>query len=101
MTHSKRFRFPKAVVFAITALYLILIVATYFLYFKEPYTACAKRLMLGLFLGLIFQMALNYVNFRSSRKIVILATLFVSSVLFSGALSSFFNFRIMCRFLGY
>lgn len=101
MTNSKRFRFPKTVVFVITAFYLVLIVATYFLHFKEPFTACAKRLMLGLSVGLVFQIVLNYVNFQSPRKIVILATLFISSVLFSGALSSFFNFRMMCQFLGY
>ena len=76
-------------------------VATYFLYFKEPFVDCAKRLLAAQALALVFQILLNYVNYRSKEKIVILATLFVSAMLFSGVLSSFFNFELMCKYLGY
>lgn len=101
MKTPHRFRFPKTVVFVITALYLILMLATYFLYFKEPYIGCAQRLLAAQFVALIFQVVLNYVNFRSQSKIVILATLFVSATFFSGVLSAFFNLPMMCQFLGY
>ena len=101
MINPHRFRFPKTVVFVITALYLIIMLATYFLYFKEPYIGCAQRLLAAQFIALIFQVVLNYVNFRSQRKIVILATLFVSATLFSGVLSTFFNLEFMCRYYGF
>ncbi len=101
MSNSSRFKFPKTVVFVITGLYLLLMVATYFLYFKEPFVVCAKRLMLGQALALVFQIILNYVNYRSKEKIVILATLFISAMLLSGVLSSFFKFELMCKYLGY
>ncbi|MBO3099610.1 hypothetical protein [Gelidibacter pelagius] len=101
MTNPHRFRFPKTVVFVITALYLILMLATYFLYFKDPFIDCAKRILVAQSIALIFQLVLNYVNFRSQRKIVILATLFVSATLFSGVLSTFFNLEFMCRYYGF
>lgn len=101
MTNPHRFRFPKIVVFVITALYLILMLATYFLYFKDPFIDCAKRILVAQSIALIFQLVLNYVNSRSQRKIVILATLFVSATLFSGVLSTFFNLEFMCRYYGF
>ena len=101
MTNSSRFKFPKAVLFVITALYIILMLASYLLYFKEPFVACAKGLLAGQAVTLILQIILNYVNYRSHEKIVILATLFVSAMLFSGVLSSFFNFELMCKYFGY
>ncbi|HUH26587.1 hypothetical protein [Gelidibacter sp.] len=101
MTNPHRFRFPKTVVFVITGLYLILMLATYFLYFKEPYVGCAQRVLVAQLIALVCQVVLNYVNFRSQSKIVILATLFISATLFSGVLSTFFNLSLMCKFLGY
>lgn len=98
---SRRFRFPKIVLFSITGLHVVLMIVSYWLYNKEPFVDCAHRMLLSQILALGFQVVLNYVNFRSQNKIVILATLFISSVLFSGVLSSFFNFQMMCRFLGY
>lgn len=76
-------------------------VATYLLYFKEPFIDCAKRILVAQTIAFIFQVVLNYVNSRSQNKIVILATLFVSATLFSGVLSTFFNLEFMCRFYGF
>ncbi|OBX26823.1 hypothetical protein LX77_02281 [Gelidibacter algens] len=101
MTNSKRFRFPKTVVFGITSLYIIIMLATYFLYFKEPVIDCAKRLLLAQSIALGFQIVLNYFNYHSKEKIVILATLFVSAMIVSGVISSFFNFGLMCQYLGF
>ncbi|MEO9076339.1 MAG: hypothetical protein ABI263_03475 [Gelidibacter sp.] len=101
MMSLSRFKFPKTVLFVITALYIILILATYFLYFKSPFVFCAQRVMVAQTLALILQIVLNYVNYRSKEKIVILATLFVSAMLFSGVLSTFFNLGMMCKYLGY
>src|SRR5690606_37377789 len=64
MTNSQRFKFPKTVLFGITAVYLILIVATYFLYFKEPIQVCAKRMMIAQSVALVFQIVLNYINYH-------------------------------------
>ena len=72
--------------------------ATYFVYYKEPFINCAKQLVILLAIALGFQTVLNYVNYRSNEKIVILATLFVSAMVFSGVLSAFFNLRLMCEF---
>ncbi len=96
MTNPKRFRFPKTVLFGITFLYIVIILATYFLYYKEPTIACAGQLLILQFVALIIQVALNYFNFHSKNKIVILLTLFVSSMNLLGILSSFFNFGLLC-----
>ena len=101
MTNSNRFRFPKTVLFGITAAYFVLIVATYFLYFKEPVEVCAKRMMIAQIIALAFQIGLNYINYRSKNKIVILATLFISSMLLFGAISAFFNLGLMCEIYGF
>lgn len=101
MTNSKRFKFPKAVLFGITVAYVVLIVATYFLYFKEPVEICATRMMTAQVIALAFQIVLNYVNYRSNNKIVILATLFISSMLLFGAISAFFNLGLMCEIYGF
>ncbi|WP_027127085.1 hypothetical protein [Gelidibacter mesophilus] len=101
MRDSKRFRFTKAVLFIISALYIVLMVATYFVYFKEPFIDCAKRMLGAQAIALVFQAALNYVNFRSENKIVILATMFVSTMLLYGVLSAFFNLELMCRYYGF
>ena len=101
MTNSQRFKFPKTVVFAITALYIVVMVATYFLYYKEPTIICAQRLLVSQTIAWVFQVVLNYVNYHSHRKIVVLATLFISAMLFMGVLSSFFNLGIMCEVYGY
>lgn len=97
MKNSKRFRFTKIAVTAFTVIFLIVIVLTYFLFYQdEAFSACAQRLMIMQFLIFIPQLLLNYFNFRSQKKIVVLATLFISSMLLAGVLSSFFNFRLMC-----
>lgn len=101
MTNVQRFKFPKTVLFVITTLYIILMLATYFLYFKDPFIACAKRMLVAQCIALVFQGVLNYVNYKSQRKIVVLATLFVSAMLFSGVLSAFFNLKITCQFYGF
>lgn len=101
MTNSQRFNFPKTVLFGITALYVVLMIATYFLYFKEPFIVCAKRMLVAQSIALIFQVILNYVNYHSTRKIVVFATLFVSAMLFMGALSAFFNLGLMCEIYGF
>ena len=89
------------VLFVITGLYIILMVATFLLYYKAPFVVCAERLLVGQAVALVLQILLNYVNYRSKEKIVVLATLFVSAMLLSGTLSSFFNFELMCKYLGY
>lgn len=101
MSNLHRFRFPKTVVSVITTLYIVLMLATYLVYFKESFIDCAKRIFVAQSIALIFQLVLNYVNSRSQRKIVILATLFISATLFSGVLSTFFNLEFMCRYYGF
>ncbi len=101
MTNSQRFKFPKTVLFGITALYIVLMVATYFLYYKEPVLVCAQRMLAAQGLALLFQVALNYINYHSQNKIVILATLFVSAMIFFGALTGFFNLGLMCELYGF
>lgn len=101
MTNFDRFKFPKTVMFGITLAYIVLIMATYYFFFKEPIIICAKRMMVGQFIALAFQIVLNYINYRSKNKIVILATLFVSSMILFGAISGFFNLSFMCEFYGY
>ncbi|MGB3343758.1 MAG: hypothetical protein WBA61_07595 [Aequorivita sp.] len=101
MTNSQRFKFPKMVLFGITVVYLLLIMATYFLYFKEPIQICAKRMMIAQSVALVFQVVLNYVNYRSNNKIVILTSLFISSMLLLGAISAFFNLGLMCELYGF
>lgn len=101
MPNSQRFKFPKTVLFGITAAYIVLMVATYFLYYKEPFIECAQRLLIAQTIALVFQIILNYVNYHSGNKIVILATLFVSAMLLFGAISAFFNLRLMCEIYGF
>lgn len=101
MTNSQRFKFPKRVLFGITALYVVLIVATYFVYYKEPIQICAQRMLMAQGVALVFQVVLNYVNYHSNNKIVILATLFVSAMLIFGAISAFFNLGMMCSIYGF
>ncbi|HLW33282.1 MAG TPA: hypothetical protein VKX40_13550 [Aequorivita sp.] len=101
MTNSQRFRFPKRVLFGITAVYIVLIIATYFLYFKEPIEVCAKRMMIAQSVALVFQIVLNYVNYHSNNKIVIFTSLFISATLLFGAISAFFNLGLMCRLYGF
>lgn len=101
MTNSQRFKFPKTVLFGITALYLVLIFATYFLYYKEPTIICAKRMMIGQSIALVFQVVLNYVNYHSTKKIVILTTLFLSAGLLLAAISGFINLGLMCEIYGF
>lgn len=101
MTNSQRFKFPKTVLFGITALYIVLMFATYFLFYKEPVIVCAKRMLIAQTIALGFQVLLNYFNYHSKNKIVILATLFISAMLMLGALSAFFNLGLMCELYGF
>jgi len=101
MVNSQRFKLPKTVLFGISVLYIVLIIATYFLYYKEPVIVCAKRMLVAQSLALIFQIVLNYISYHSKNKIVILTTLFLSAMLFLGALSAFFNLGIMCELYGF
>lgn len=101
MTNSQRFKFPKTVLFGISTLYIVLILATYFLYYKEPTIVCAKRMMIGQSIALLFQVALNYVNYHSTKKIVIFTTLFISAALLFGAISGFINLGLMCEIYGF
>ena len=100
MTTSQRFRFPKTVVFIFTIVSILVIVLSYFLYYRVDNTFCADNLMIAQAIALGFQLILNYINYRSNNKIVILATLFVSSAILLGVLSSFFYFRFMCNIFG-
>ena len=101
MTNSQRFKFPKTVLFGISAAYVVLIIATYFLFYKEPTQICAQRMMIAQSVALAFQVGLNYFNYHSKNKIVILATLFVSSALLFGAIVGFFNLGLMCKIYGF
>lgn len=101
MPNSQRFKFPKTVLFGITAAYVVLMVATYFLYYKEPIIVCAQRMLIAQSIALVFQIVLNYVNYHLNNKIVILATLFVSSMILFGAISAFFNLGLMCEIYGF
>lgn len=101
MPNSQRFKFPKTVLFGISTAYIILIIATYFLYYKEPFKNCATQMMVAQAIALVLQIVLNYVNYHSNKKIVILATLFVSSMILFGAISAFFNLGLMCEIYGF
>lgn len=76
----------------------MLIAATYFIYYKGSTEQCAKQLLLMEVLALFIQVGLNYFNYHSKSKIVILLTLFISSMILLGLLSSFFNFSTLCGF---
>lgn len=97
MNNSQRFRFPKTVLFGITAIYIIIMVATYFLYYKEPEIKCAQELLILQGIALIVQVILNYINYHSNEKIVVLLTLFISSMNLLGVISAFFNFHLLCE----
>lgn len=97
----KKIQISKMVLFGITALYIVLIVATYFIFHDGPTEICARNMMSAQVVALLFQIVLNYVNYRSENKIVILTTLFVSTTIMLGALSAFFNLRVMCDFYGF
>ncbi len=97
MENSKRFRFPKTTVVVLTFLYITIILLTHFLFNKGNAKECAQQLLLIQSLGLIVQLFLNYWNFRSQSKIVILATLFISSMILLSVISSFFSFRMLCE----
>lgn len=101
MAKTSRFKFPKTVLFGITAIYIIIIIITYTVYYKGNFVECAQRVLISQAIALGFQVVLNYVNFHSRSKIVILATLFVSAMLVAGVLSSFFKLELMCKYLGY
>ncbi|WGF91365.1 hypothetical protein [Aequorivita marisscotiae] len=101
MRNSQRFTFPKTVLFGITTLYVVLMLATYFLYYKEPTVICAQRMLTAQTIALLFQVVLNYINYHAKNKIVILGTLFVSAMIIFGAITAFFNLTIMCEFYGF
>ncbi len=101
MRNSQRFKFPKTVLFGISVVYILLMIATYFLYYKEPIKICASRMLIAQSIALVFQIGLNYVNYHSNKKIVVLATLFVSSMILFGAISGFFNLGLMCEIYGF
>ena len=93
---QKRFRFPKITVLVFTFIYGAIILLTWLFFYNSPEQACAVQLLTAQAFGLFLQFILNYVNYRSEHKIVILATLFVSSTLLLGAISAFFTFHIIC-----
>jgi len=101
MISSDRFRFPKTVVFGITILYIVLLLLTYFLLYKEPIELCAKRMMSAQLVALILQCILNYINYRSQDKVIVLATLFISATIMAGAIVAFMNLPLMCEFYSY
>lgn len=94
-------KFPRIVMLCITLLFLVVIAASYFLYYKEPNLNCAKMLITMQLLNLPVQLVLNYFNYKSRWKIVVYATLFIGSVSFTGVLYSFFNFRLLCAMFAY
>lgn len=101
MSVNKRFKFPKTVVFSISLLYVVLIVATYLVYYKGATEVCARRMLGAQVIALLFQIVLNYVHYRSEQKIIVLATLFISATIMLGAISSFFNLPLLCSIYSY
>lgn len=97
MALSKRFRFPKITVIGLTVLLLLITVFTFVLYYKEPTKACAAGFIRVEIFALIIQFFLNYFNYKSEKKIVILATLFISAMILFSMITSFFNFSLMCE----
>jgi len=97
MANSRRYRFPKIVVTGISVAFIILIILTWVLFHKEPTKACALRFLRVEIFALILQLVLNYINYRSENKIVVLATMFISTMILFSVLMSFFNFRLMCE----
>ena len=97
MTYSRRYRFPKIVVTGISVGFIILIILTFALFNKEPTKECALRFLRVEVFALILQLILNYINYRSENKIVVLATMFISTMILFSVLMSFFNFSMMCE----
>ncbi len=97
MRNSQRFKFPKTVLFGISVVYVFIIAFTYFSYYREPLIACAQRLLIVELIAGVIQVILNYINYHSQNKIVVLTTLFISSMILVGLLSAFFGFGIICE----
>lgn len=97
MTNSRQYQFPKIVVTGISVAFIILIILTWVLFHKEPTKECALRFLRVEVFALILQLILNYINHRSENKIVVLATMFISTMILFSVLMSFFNFRLMCE----
>lgn len=96
MSLGKRYRFPKITVLVFTFICILLILLTWLFFYNGSQRECAMQLLTAQAFGLFLQFILNYVNYRSEHKIVVLATLFVSSTLLLGAISAFFTFHIIC-----
>ncbi len=62
---------------------------------------CAERMLIAQGFAMVIQIILNYIAYRSKHKTVIITILFISTMLFLGALSGFFNLGLMCEFYGY
>ncbi len=96
MALSGRYKFPKITVIVFSLLHIAVGLLTYFIYFNESTEACAKQLLPFQLLAFVGQLILNYVNYRSENKIVILTTLFIASIVLFGVISAFFSLPTLC-----
>lgn len=96
-TNLHRYRFPKITVFGITVIFILIIILTVSLFYKDSTRECAQGFLRVEIFAFVVQLLLNYVNFRSQNKIIVLATLFASSMVLFSVLLSFFNFQMMCE----
>ncbi|TQD35385.1 hypothetical protein [Haloflavibacter putidus] len=96
MTLSSRYKFPQITVIVFSVLHVVVGLLSYVIYFNESTEACARQLLPFQLLAFAGQLLLNYVNYRSENKIVILTTLFIASIILFGVISAFFSLPTLC-----
>ncbi len=90
---KNRFRFPKITVLAITVAYLVIIP---FIYFQFNTNECRTPLLITACIAFLIQLFLQRFNYRSTKKIVILLTLFISASLLAGVLARVISMNAIC-----
>ncbi|MCT8340074.1 hypothetical protein MG296_08400 [Flavobacteriaceae bacterium TK19130] len=86
---NNRFRFPKITVTVITLILLALFSITAIRYVNNPDWLYGQPMLIMMGLAFLIQIILNIANWRSEKKIVILATLFVSATIAASMLWRF------------
>lgn len=95
MTKKNRFRFPKWTVTACTLLLIVLILVTFILKQNHSNWQLGNSLVLSQGIALIAQIVLNIINWRSNKKILILATLFISATIVASVIWQFISFNLI------
>jgi hypothetical protein len=91
----KRFLFPKITVIIITVVLLALLIVAIVLQSRHPQWIYGNTLLLTTGIALVLQVIINGINWRSQKKIVILATLFISATLAASVLWRFISLNTL------